>query len=43
LPDTFHVENGLEKGNALSRVRFQYVPLGRSKPENEGLKLNVMY
>jgi len=43
LPDTFRVEDGLEKGVALSPVHFQHVPLGRSKLENEALKFNVIY
>ena len=43
MPVTFHVEDGLEKGNALSLVHFQHVPLGRSNQENEALKLNVIF
>lgn len=43
LPDTFRVEEGLEKGDALSPVLFQHWPLGRSKLENEALKFNVIY
>ena len=43
MPDTFLVEGGLEKGDASSPMHFQHVPLGRSKPENEALKLNVIY
>jgi len=43
LPDTFRVEDGLEKGNALTPVHIHPVPLGRSKQENEALKLNMLY
>jgi hypothetical protein len=43
LSDTFNVEDGLEKENALAPVHFQHVLLGRSKQENEALKLNVTY
>ena len=43
MPDTFRVEDGLDKGNPLSLVHFQPVLLGKSKQENEALKLNVLY
>jgi hypothetical protein len=43
LSGNFRVEDGLERGDDLSPVHFQHVPLGRPGKENERLKLNVMY